>query len=97
VGHAQWVFTIPKMLRPVFFRRRELRGVLARLAWHTVQKLMAAAACELELRPGMVSVIQTFGDRGVRTPGRLTAARTLQRVSLDGDGADAAADPACQG
>ena len=51
------------MLRPLFFRRRELRGVLARLAWHTVQKLMAAAVCEPELRPGMVSVIQTFGDR----------------------------------
>jgi hypothetical protein len=26
-------------------------------------ELMAAAACEPELRPGMVSVIQTFGDR----------------------------------
>ena len=63
VGHAQWVFTIPKMLRQLFFRRRELRGVLARLAWQTVQKLMAAAAFEPELRPGMVSVIQTFGDR----------------------------------
>jgi Putative transposase/Transposase zinc-binding domain len=63
VAHAQWVFTIPKMLRPVFFRRRELRGTLARLAWQTVQKLMAAAASEPELRPGMVSVIQTFGDR----------------------------------
>ena len=63
VGHAQWVFTIPKMLRPLFFRRRELRGVLARLAWQSVGELMAAAACEPELRPGMISVIQTFGDR----------------------------------
>jgi len=25
------VFTIPKMLRPLLFRKRELRGVLARL------------------------------------------------------------------
>ncbi len=63
VGHAQWVFTIPKMLRPLFFRKRELRGVLPRIAWHTVRELMAAAAEEPQLRPGMVSVIQTFGDQ----------------------------------
>jgi hypothetical protein len=63
VPHAQWVFTIPKMLRPLFFRKRELRGVLARLAWQTVRELMAAAVEEPDLRPGMVSVLQTFGDR----------------------------------
>jgi hypothetical protein len=63
VPHAQWVFTIPKMLRPLFFRKRELRGVLARLAWQTVRDLMAAAVEEPDLRPGMVSVLQTFGDR----------------------------------
>ena len=63
VAHAQWVFTIPKMLRPLFFRRRELRGVLARLAWQTVRQLMAAAVEEPALRPGMVSVVQTFGER----------------------------------
>ena len=63
VAHAQWVFTIPKMLRPVFFRKRELRGVLARLASQTVRDLMASAVAEPDLRPGMVSVIQTFGDQ----------------------------------
>jgi hypothetical protein len=63
VAHAQWVFTIPKMLRPVFFRKRELRGVLARLAWQAVRELMAAAVEEPDLQPGMISVIQTFGDR----------------------------------
>ncbi len=51
------------MLRPLFFRRRELRGSLARLAWQTVRDLMATAVEEPDLRPGMVSVIQTFGDR----------------------------------
>ena len=45
------------------FRKRELRGVLARLAWQTVRELMAAAVEEPHLRPGMVSVLQTFGDR----------------------------------
>ena len=63
VGHAQWVFTIPKMLRPLFFKMRHLRGHLARLAWETVRDLMAAAVEEPDLRPGMVAVIQSFGDR----------------------------------
>ncbi len=31
--------------------------------WQTVRELMAAAVEEPNLRPGMVSVIQTFGDR----------------------------------
>lgn len=63
VGHAQWVFTIPKMLRPLFFRKRDLRGELARLAWQTVRELMAAAVDEPALQPGMLSVLQTFPDR----------------------------------
>jgi hypothetical protein len=30
VGHAQWVFTIPKILRAYFLRNRELLGDLSR-------------------------------------------------------------------
>ena len=30
VGHAQWVFTVPKMLRVYFLHHRELLGKLAR-------------------------------------------------------------------
>ncbi len=34
VGHTQWVFVIPKMLRrPYFLHHRELLGGLARAAW----------------------------------------------------------------
>ena len=87
VGHAQWVFTIPKMLRPLFFKMRHLRGHLARLAWETVRDLMAAAVEEPDLRPGMVAVIQSFGDRVNRihtsTPRhsrRLDAGRPLPPV-----------------
>ena len=29
VGHAQWVFVVPKMLRPNFLHHRELLGGLA--------------------------------------------------------------------
>ncbi|MGH9463011.1 MAG: IS91 family transposase [Vicinamibacteria bacterium] len=62
VPHAQWVFTLPKMLRPYFLFHRELLGALARLAFETVREVMAAAADESEARPGMVAVIQTFGS-----------------------------------
>mgnify|MGYP001826475941 CR=1 FL=1 len=64
VGHAQWVFVIPKILRPYFLHHRELLGGLARAAWETVLELMCAAAGEEGMRPGMVSVVQTAGDLG---------------------------------
>ena len=64
VGHAQWVFTIPKMLRPYFMHHRELLGPLCTAAWQTVRELMAVAAGdENGFRPGMVAVVQTFGDQ----------------------------------
>jgi hypothetical protein len=63
VGHAQWVFTIPKMLRIYFLHHRELLGALSLAACRTVKELMAAAAVEEKgFRPGMVSVVQTFGE-----------------------------------
>ena len=43
VPHAQWVFSIPKMLRPYFLHHRELLGDMARLAYDTVREMMAAA------------------------------------------------------
>ncbi len=64
VGHAQWVFTIPKMLRIYFLHHRELLGALSLAAYETVKELMAAAAVEEKgFRPGVVSVVQTFGER----------------------------------
>ena len=62
VGHAQWVFVIPKMLRPYFLHHRELLGGLARAAWETVLELMVAAVGDADFRPGMVAVVQTAGD-----------------------------------
>ena len=64
VGHAQWVFTIPKMLRVYFLHHRELLGELSRAAAETARELLAAAAGEEEgFRPGVVSMVRTFGDR----------------------------------
>jgi hypothetical protein len=64
VGHAQWVFTVPKLLRPYFMHHRELLGPLCTAAWETARELMAVAAGgERGFRPGMVAVVQTFGDQ----------------------------------
>jgi len=43
VGHAQWVFVKPKMLRLYFLHHRALLGGLAHAAWETVLELMCAA------------------------------------------------------
>jgi len=64
VGHAQWVFVIPKMLRPYFLHHRELLGGLSRAAWETVLELMCVATGDEDIRPGMVAVVQTAGDLG---------------------------------
>ncbi len=64
VGHAQWIFTVPKMLRVFFLHHRELLGELSQAAYETVKELMSAAALgEKGFRPGVVSVVQTFGER----------------------------------
>jgi hypothetical protein len=63
VGHAQWVFTIPKLLRPYFLHHRELLGKLSQAAWQTVHERIAeAGGKDRGVRPGMVSVVQTATD-----------------------------------
>ncbi|MGH9463664.1 MAG: transposase zinc-binding domain-containing protein, partial [Vicinamibacteria bacterium] len=63
VPHVMWVFTIPKMLRVYFLHHRELFGELSRCAYETIKELLSAAALEEKsFRPGMVSVVQTFGE-----------------------------------
>ena len=63
VGHAQWVFSIPKMLRPYFLYHRPLLGRLCRAAYDTAREMIGAASLDGELPvPGMIAVVQTFGD-----------------------------------
>jgi hypothetical protein len=58
------MFTVPKLLRPYFMHHRELLGPLCTAAWQSVRELMAVAAGEDQgLRPGIVAVVQTFGDQ----------------------------------
>jgi len=93
VGHAQWVFTLPKMLRVYFLHHRELLGALSLAAYETVKELMAASAVEEKgFRPGMVSVVQTFGDRAnfhpqcprAGFPGRLDGFRGVDHAAVCG-------------
>jgi len=62
VPHRQVVFTVPKMLRLFFRFRRKLLDSLCLSAVHTLVKFLHTAT-GLEIMPGVVAVIQTFGDR----------------------------------
>lgn len=56
----QYVFTVPRILRPIFSRRRGLLGGLC----HIVKRLLIAAysGARVESQPGLILFIQTFGD-----------------------------------
>jgi hypothetical protein len=62
VPHRQVVFTIPKMLRVFFKYKRKLLGDLCRCAVRAILLYFQAMA-GTALEPGIVAVIQTFGDR----------------------------------
>jgi hypothetical protein len=62
VPHRQVVFTIPKMLRIFFKFKRRLLSDLCRAALRTLNRYFEAAVGE-PLLPGVIAVIQTFGDR----------------------------------
>lgn len=60
VRHRQYVFTLPKMLRPVLSHKWRLLGELC----HIVERLLAEAysSTGVEGRPGLILFVQTFGD-----------------------------------
>ncbi len=62
VPQRQVVFTIPKMLRLFLRYKRKLLNLLCLYAVQALLKFFHAAT-GLELMPGVVAVIQTFGDR----------------------------------
>jgi len=62
VPHRQVVFTVPKMLRLFFRFKRKLLNDLCLCAVRSLVKFLFTAT-GLELMPGVVAVIQTFGDR----------------------------------
>ena len=50
------------MLRPYFLDHWPLLGRLCRAAYETVRDLMAEAAGEPALKPGLIAVVETFSD-----------------------------------
>jgi len=62
VPHRQVVFTIPKMLRIFFKYKRRLLGDLCQAAVQALLKYFQATTGS-QLRPGVVAVIQSFGQK----------------------------------
>jgi hypothetical protein len=62
VPHRQVVFTIPKIIRPIFKYNRALLSDLCLSAVGALRKYMEIRT-DSDLIPGVVAVIQTFGNR----------------------------------
>ena len=62
MDHRQYVWTLPKVLRPTLRRDRSLLGELARCAWKTLQQYGKATAGE-ESVPGAILAIQSYGGQ----------------------------------
>jgi len=62
VAHRHVVLTIPRLLRPLFRRRRELLGELARAGAEAVKELIRHASGDGDVRPGIVVAVATAGD-----------------------------------
>jgi hypothetical protein len=60
VPHRQYVFTLPRLLRPIFGRHRPWLGELCRIAARLLVDAYAEAAPGA--RPGLIRFVQTFGD-----------------------------------
>ncbi|MFM9971291.1 MAG: transposase zinc-binding domain-containing protein [Burkholderiales bacterium] len=60
VPHRQYVFTVPRIVRAIFARRRRLLGALCQI----VEKLLREAyiAAKPGGREGLILFVQTFGD-----------------------------------
>ena len=57
VAHRQYVFTVPKLLRPVFGRQRAWLGELCRIAARLL--LAAYARAAPDARPGLILFVQS--------------------------------------
>ena len=63
VSHDQYVFTIPKLLRPIFkYHRREL-GLICKSAWQALREMFQEVASDPSAVAGVVITVQSYGDR----------------------------------
>ncbi|MFA7018987.1 MAG: transposase [Sphaerochaetaceae bacterium] len=66
VPHRQWVFSIPKMLRPWFMRDRKLLGEMCAIVWKLLSRFIKAETDgdeATDAHPAAVMSIQTFGEQ----------------------------------
>ena len=62
VPHRQWVFSIPKRLRPWFSHDRKLLAGLSKGAWKILGKYLKNSVPYDDAVAGGVVAVQTFGD-----------------------------------
>jgi hypothetical protein len=60
VPHRQYVFTVPRLIRPFFAYRRSLLGELCRIIARALTQAYGAA--QPRARPGFILFVQTFRD-----------------------------------
>ena len=62
VPHRHYAFSIPKVLRGLFERERSLLSLLSQTAYNSILKSFQQLLHRNDVRPGLVSSIQTFGS-----------------------------------
>ena len=62
VSHAQFVFTIPKLLRPIFKYHPKELGLLCKSAWQSLKEMFQEVAADPSALPGVVISVQSYGD-----------------------------------
>jgi hypothetical protein len=62
VYHRQWVFSIPKRLRPYFMHDRKLLSKLSICAWNVLSEYLKTGVNIANPIPGAVISVQTFGE-----------------------------------
>ena len=68
IPHRHWVFTIPKILRKLFYKDRSLLSYLANCSKETLLEMFKAIYPDKGYIPGIVLSIQTSGDMMVLNP-----------------------------
>jgi hypothetical protein len=62
VCHNQYVFTIPKLLRPIFKYHPKDLGLLCKSAWQAIKGMFQQVASDPAALPGVVISVQSYGD-----------------------------------
>jgi hypothetical protein len=84
VPHRHWTFSIPRVLRGLFERERQLLSLLSQTAYASILKTFQALLDRKDVRPGCVISIQTFGAFGANFHSHCHALVSDGAFSADG-------------